>query len=49
MISFKGRHFMKHSIFMVVLCYPSYSLSYRDIEELILERGTPVDHSTINC
>src|SRR5690349_11828776 len=33
---------------MVVRWYVSYSLSYRDIEELMLERGTPVDHSTLN-
>jgi len=26
----------------------SYSLSYRDIEEMMLERGIHVDHSTIN-
>ena len=28
--------------------YLAYSLSYRDIEELMLERGVKVDHSTIN-
>ena len=27
---------------------PSYSLSYRDVEELLLERGFKVDHTTIN-
>ena len=26
----------------------AYSLSYRDIEELALERGFKVDHSTVN-
>jgi len=48
MISFKGRHFMKEIILMVVRWYVSYALSYRDIEELMLERGIPVDHSTLN-
>jgi len=48
MISFKGRHFMKDIILMAVRWYVSYSLSYRDIEELMLERGMPVDHSTLN-
>jgi putative transposase len=28
--------------------YVAYSLSYRDVEELMLERGVEVDHSTIN-
>ena len=33
---------------MLVRCYRAYSLSYRDVEELALERGLKVDHSTIN-
>lgn len=48
MISFKGNHFLKDVILLVVRWYLSYSLSYRDIEEMMLERGTKVDHSTIN-
>src|SRR5580693_2005107 len=48
MISFKGKHFTKEIILMVVRWYVSYSLSYRDIEELMLERGIRVDHSTLN-
>ena len=48
MISFKWRHFKKDMILMLVRCYLAYSLSYRDIEELALERGLKVDHSTIN-
>lgn len=48
MIRFKGRHFMKDIILMAVRWYVSYSLSYRDIEELMLERGMSVDHSTLN-
>jgi putative transposase len=47
-ISFKGKHFMKDVILLVVRWYLSYSLSYRDIEEMMLERGTKVDHSTLN-
>ncbi len=39
---------MKDVILLVVRCYLSYSLSYRDIEEMMLERGTKVDHSTLN-
>ena len=48
MISFKWRHFQKEIILLVVRWYLSYSLSYRDIEEMMLERGIRVDHSTIN-
>jgi len=35
-------------ILMLVRWYLAYSLSYRDIEELALERGLKVDHSTIH-
>ncbi len=33
---------------MLVRWYVAYALSYRDIEELAMERGLQVDHSTIN-
>ena len=48
MISFKCRHFQKQIILKAVRWYVAYSLSYRDIEELMQERGINVDHSTIN-
>jgi transposase-like protein len=48
MISFKGRHFQKEMILQSVHWYLAYALSYRDIEEMMMERGYPVDHSTIN-
>ena len=48
MISFKGRHFMESIILMAVRWYLAYALSYRDIEELMAERGVDVDHSTVN-
>ena len=47
MISFKGRHFPKDMILMAVRWKVSYPLSYRNIEELMEERGAEVDHSTI--
>ena len=47
-ISFKGRHFHQDMILQSVRWYLAYSLSYRDIEEMIAERGFSVDHSTIN-
>jgi putative transposase len=48
MISFKWRHFQKDLILLVVRWYVAYSLSYCDIEEMMLERDVRVDHSTIN-
>jgi transposase-like protein len=47
-ISFKGRHFQHAMILQSVRWYLAYSLSYRDIEELMHERGFSVDHSTIH-
>lgn len=48
MLNFKQRHFKKEMILMLVRWYVGYSLSYRDVEELALERGLKVDHSTIH-
>lgn len=47
MISFKWRKFPKDIILMAVRWKVAYALSYRDIEELMSERGVTVDHSTI--
>jgi transposase-like protein len=47
-LSFKSRQVKKEIILMLVRWYLAYSLSYRDIEELGIERGLRVDHSTIN-
>jgi len=43
----KGCHFAKTIIFQSVYWYLRYALSYRDIEELMQERGVDVDHATI--
>ena len=47
MITFKGRHHQQDIILQCVRWYVAYSLSYRDLEELMQERGYVVDHSTI--
>ena len=47
-ISFKGRHFQHDMILQSICWYLAYSLSYRDIEKLMAERGFSVDHSIIN-
>ncbi len=39
MISFKGRHHQQDIILQCVRWYLAYSLSYRDLEELMQERG----------
>ena len=48
MMHFKWRHFQKNLILMAVRWYVAYPLSYRDIEELMCERGLQVDHSTLH-
>lgn len=45
---FKGCHFPKAVILTCVRWYLRYKLSYRDIEELMAERGVHVDHATVN-
>jgi len=44
---FKWRHYQPNIILCCVRWYLSYPLSYRQVEELIKERGLPVDHSTV--
>ena len=43
----KWRHFEPEIILCGVRWYLRYSLSYRDVEELMLERGMSVDHTTV--
>lgn len=47
MISFKGRHHQQDIILQCDRWYVAYSLSYRDLEEVMQERGYALDHSTI--
>jgi len=44
---FHGGHFPKCIVLQAVFWYLRYSLSYRDIEELMKERGVEVDHATV--
>lgn len=44
---FRGRHFQDQIILQCLRWYLRYSLSYRDLEEMMTERGLSVDHSTI--
>jgi putative transposase len=47
-VEFKGSHFERDVILWCVLWYVAYPISYRQIEEMMGERGVEVDHSTLN-
>jgi transposase, IS6 family len=44
---FRGRHFADEAIVLCVRWYLRYSLSYRDLAEMMMERHLSVDPSTI--
>ena len=44
---FKWRHFQAEIILLCVRWYLRYPLSYRDLEEMMCERGLHIDHTTI--
>ncbi len=48
MISFKGAQYPKDVILFAVFFYVRYGVSYRDLEEIMCERGVSVDHTTLN-
>jgi len=45
--SFKWKHFVGEIILLNVRWYLKYPLSYRNLKEMMIERGIQVDHSTI--
>ena len=47
-IDFKGSHYPKDVILYAVFFYVRYAVSYRDLEEIMAERGIQVDHATLN-
>lgn len=44
---FKWRHFQSDIILLCVRWYLRYPLSYRNLAEMMLERGLTVDHTTV--
>lgn len=44
---FKWRHFKGEIILWAVRWYCKYGISYRDLEEMMKERGVDVDHTTL--
>ena len=47
-IDFKGAHYPKAVIVHAVFFYVRYAVSYRDLEEILAERGVSVDHARLN-
>jgi putative transposase len=47
-IDFKGNHFPKSVILFAVFFYVRYGVSYRDLEDIMAERGVEIDHATLN-
>ena len=48
MLDLNGMRFPKEIILACIRWYAAYALSYRDLEEMMQERGVSVDHSTVN-
>src|ERR1035437_5057225 len=48
MLKMKGMRFPKEIILVCIRWYAAYALSYRNLEEMMQERGVSVDHSTVN-
>lgn len=47
-IDFKGHQYPKSVILYAVFSSVRYGVSYRDLEEIMAERGVEVDHATLN-
>ena len=47
-VNFKGAQFPKSAILYAVFFYLRYPVSYRDLQEILSERGVLVDHVTLN-
>ncbi|GLT11392.1 hypothetical protein ACFQFQ_21900 [Sulfitobacter porphyrae] len=48
MVLFKGAHFPNDVILHAAFFYVRYAVSYRDLGEILAERGVHVDHATLN-
>ena len=44
---FKGRHFKQEIIILCMRWYLRYKLSYRELVEMLAERGLSISHTTI--
>lgn len=48
MLKMKGMRFPKEVILLCIRWYAAYPLSYRNLEEMMQERGVYVDHSSVS-
>ena len=48
MVSFKGAQYPKSVILYAVYFYVRFPVWYRDLEEIMVERGVDLDHATLN-
>jgi putative transposase len=48
MVDIKGRHFEREIVLWGVRWYVAYPISYRQLEEMMEERGVEIDHSSLN-
>ena len=48
MLDLRGMRFPKEIILVCIRWYAAYALSYRNLEDMMQERGVSVDHSTVN-
>ena len=48
MLKMKGMRFPKEIILLCIRWYAAYPLSYRNLEEMMEERGVHVDHSSVS-
>jgi putative transposase len=48
MLKMKGMRFPKEIILLCIRWYAAYPLSYRNLEEMMQERGVYVDHSSVS-
>lgn len=48
LISFKGAQYPKSVILYAVYFYVRFPVSYRDLEEIMAERGVDLDHANLD-
>ena len=48
LIEYEGCHFPKDVILYAVWLYVLFPISFRDLEEIMQERGVDVGHATLN-
>ena len=48
-LSYRRHRFPPPIIHHAIWLYPSFTLSYRDVEELLAERGLDISYETVRC